>query len=348
MNQEPSFFPFYDRVAQICPIHFLGKLLFSAVLGGLFLGPHFLLKRMAIIEDWSWFLGVLIAGVMLLLFHATHTLHSIFPDMEIRLSEAHKGVYLKPLSRMLSDRNFILAGVFVGVLNCCFGLAFGLPYRDAMGSISISWGFFLAGFVCGMAAWGIVGASASLNAFSRKANESLDFTSPDRCAGTQFLGEACVIFGGVTLIAGVMISVYIGMTEWWWRESWWVKVLTGFWIAYPYLMSLVAFLAPVTVMHRMLRRYKTKTETEFRNRSAEIRRVLEEESLDADESRRKRDDYEYLQRLRAELHDMRTWPFSVRSSVKYGVVVVGNVIATVSTAITWLDKLKELANKGQG
>jgi len=98
-------------------------------------------------------------------------------------------------------------------------------------------------------------------------------------------------------------------------------------------------------MHGLLRRYKTEKEIEFRDRSAEIRQSLEEESLDAEESRRERDNYEYLQRLRAELHDMRTWPFSVGSSVKYGVVVAGNVIATVMTV--WGDCIKHLISPGQ-
>ena len=60
-----------------------------------------------------------------------------------------------------------------------------------------------------MAAWGIVGASASLNAFARKANDSLDFTAPGRCAGTQFLGGASTIFALVTLLLLIVVVLVL-------------------------------------------------------------------------------------------------------------------------------------------
>ena len=63
---------------------------------------------------------------------------------------------MTPLTRILSDRNLVLAGLFFGLLNCGFGYAFGLPYSKALAVATILSGYFLAGSVCGLAVFGIL------------------------------------------------------------------------------------------------------------------------------------------------------------------------------------------------
>ena len=64
-----------------------------------------------------------------------------------------------------------------------------------------------------MGVLGIYGVFVAISEFSHILKPSLDFTSPDNCGGTLFIGAALVVFGSVTMIAGVMISIYILKTN---------------------------------------------------------------------------------------------------------------------------------------
>lgn len=282
-----KFLPFYERL----PGYIVGKILVSIVLGLVFLAAHYVSIRNDIFKDWSWFLSVLISAAMLCLYYATHTLRHIFPEMDMHLRSDSNEIYMTPLNRILSNRNFILAGLFFGILNCGLGSWFGLPYDKRLAVLTILSGYFLAGFVCGMAVFGIYGASVSISAFSRKVKSSLDFTSPDCCGGTLFLGEALVIFSSVTLIVGVMISVYILKTDWTGSDTWWIKSLKYFWIAFPYVMSLAALIAPAFSINRALSEYKMEQKVATQERLTEIRNRLNENQLDATERKELREEY---------------------------------------------------------
>lgn len=323
-----KFLPFYERLIR----HIVGKVLVSALLGLAFLGAHYVSIGNKVFTDWSWFLSALISAAMLCLYYATHTLRTILPEMNMRLGHGGDEVFMTPLNRILSDRHFVLAGLIFGLLNCGFGYCFGLPYWETPAILTILGGYFLAGFVCGMAAFGIYGVSVSISAFARKAKGSSDFTSPDRCGGTLFLGEALVIFSSVTLIVGVMISVYILKAAWTGGNRWWIISLKGFWIAFPYVMSLVALIVPAVPLNKALREYKMEQEDVLRDHLAEIRKRLEDNQLDAAQRKEVREDYEFQQGIRKELHRMRTWPYGLGANLKYLVIFVVNLFASVESA----------------
>lgn len=329
------FLPFYERVTTRFPVPFLGKLLISVLLGLVFLAAHFVSVRGEILGDWSWFLAVLISTAMLCLYYATHTLQTMFPEMRMRLGAGRDEIYWTPLRRILSDRNFVWAGVFFGFLNCGFGYAFESPYTEGLAFFTIFGGYFLAGFVCGMAVFGIYGVSVAINAFSHEAKPSLDFTSPDHCGGTQFIGDALVVFGSITLIVGVMISVYILRAPWT-REMWWVTSLMWCWVVFPYVASLVALIGPAVEMNRVLREYKVEQEVVLKDRLTTLHRRLEDGQLDATERKTLRADYEYQTRMRNDLYSMRTWPYGLRSNLKYITVFVINLFASVDSVREWL------------
>lgn len=330
--EDPKFLPFYERMTIRFPVYVIGKLLVSAFLGLIFLAAHYVSIGNRVFNDWSWFLSVLISTAMLCLYYATHTLRTIFPEMDMRLRPDGDEVYMTPLKRILSDRNFILAGLFFGLLNCGFGYTFGLPYLKGLAVFTILGGFFLAGFVCGMAVFGIYGILVAINAFSRKAKRSLDFTSPDRCGGTVFLGEALVVISSGMLITGVMISIYILKADWTGDNTWWITSLKWFWVAFPYVMSLVALIAPAVGIHKALEEYKMVEEVVFRDRLAELRKRLENNKLGATVRGALRADYEFRRIMREDLHRMRTWPYGLSSNLKYLTVFVANFFASVDSA----------------
>lgn len=335
---DSTLIPFYERLTYGFPGIF-AKVLISILLGLAFLVPHYLIVENKVFDDWSWFLSVLITIAMLNLYYATHKFRAILPEMDTRLPSDGDKVYMTPLKSVLSDRNFILAGSFFGLLNCVFGLYFGLPYNESLERTTILWGYFLAGFVCGMAVFGIYGISLSISAFARKAKASFDFTSPDRCGRTLFLGEALVVFSSVTLVVGVMITVYIWMTDWAAEITWEINSIKYFWVAFPYVMSLVALFAPAIPINKALREYKSEQEADVLSRLTKIRNRLADDRIQAKERKELREDYEFQTGIREKVYNMRTWPFGLRANGKYLTVFMSNLLVTVKSSSNWLDNV---------
>ena len=333
-NQE--FLPIYERIANGLNCGYAtGRVLVSGILGLAFVVPHYvaLIRAGEKITDWSWFLAVLITTAMLCLYYATYTLKALLPEMDARLQGKNKQIFLAPLKKKLSDQNFAIAGLIFGLLNCAFGYWFGLPYSRVSTVVTILIGYFLAGFVCGMAVWGIYGVFEPIKAFSLKARDSFDFTEPDNCGGTGFLGDALIVFASVTLIVGVMISIYVLKTDWQRDNSFRVVALKGVWIVFPYLCSLLALVGPAVPINGQLRAYKAERESRLKKGLTDVREKLEKD-LPVDERKDLHEQYEFQQSQRKELHSMRTWPFGLAANLKYLSVLGGNLFAHISAALT--------------
>jgi hypothetical protein len=333
------FYPFYERLLAQFPGQLIGKVLVSTLIGLAFLVGHYVSIGNKVFDDWSWFLSVLIITATLCLYYATHILRTLLPEMDLRLRQCDNQVYMPTLIRILSDHNFILAGLFFGLLNSGIGYFFGLPYHEEIAVITILSGYFLAGFVCGMAVFGIYGVSVTIGAFSLKAKPSFDFTSPDRCGGTLFLGEALVEFSLVTLLVGVMISVYILKAKWTGDNTGWIRALKYIWIVFPYVMSLVALIAPAVPINSELRQYKMEQEDELQKQLTKIRENLEDDQIDPAKRKDLHEDYEFQQSVREELHGMRTWPYGVGANIKYLAGVGSSLFASVESASSWMHKI---------
>lgn len=335
-----KFFPFYERIACRIPGYIFRRVLVSAILGLVFLAVHCLsIGNQAFgigRSDWSWFLGILISTAMLCLYYATHTLRAMFPKMNARLNAGGKKFCMQVVMGVLSDYNFVRIGLIFGLLNCAFGFSFGLPYSHGLAIWTILFGYFLAGFVCGMAVWGIYGVFVAIRAFSREARDFFDFTSPDHCGGTLFLGEALIKFGSVTFIVGVMISVYILKTHWTRETTLWITSLQGFWIVFPYLASLFAYIGPAVPISEQLKDYKIEQERILQERLHKIQQDLEDEAADSAKRKDLREDYEFRQNKRKQLHSMWTWPFDFGAHLRYVIVLGANSL--LHKYVPWLTK----------
>jgi hypothetical protein len=192
-------------------------------------------------------------------------------------------------------------------------------------------GFFLVGFINGMAVLGIYGVFVTIRRFSEAAALSFDFTAPDNCGGTLFIGDTLVAFSSATLIVGVMISIYIANTHWERIESWQIDSLKNAWIVFPYIMSLVVLIAPAVPLHNELIRFKVEQEAVLKKRLAEIRSTLANHQANTARRKDLRDDYEFGRSVRSDLHNMRTWPFGIGARLTYVVVFVSNIITSKST-----------------
>jgi hypothetical protein len=334
-----TFTPFYEGGPGWF-LGLIGKLLVAAGLGLLFFVPHAVAVDGQVVKDWSWFLAALITTAMLALYYATDTLRGLLPEMSLRLrakdGKCRDHVFMTPLRRILSDRYFVLAGCVVGVVNASAGYLFGIPDPSTCPFYTTLFGFFLAGFVCGMATLGIFGVSFVVAHFAKRAQDSFDYMAPDHCGGVQFIGEGLVVFSSVTLIVGVMMSVYIHAFPWT-NKAWWVAALQWVWIVLPYGLSLVVLMWPAVPLNDALRRYKVREEEKQLVEIAEIRRKLDAKPR-VGAKKDLREDYAYEQNIRKELHAMGTWPHGMSANLKYLGIFAANLLASASTAVSLLGK----------
>ena len=62
----------------------------------------------------------------------------------------------------------------------------------------------------------------------------------------------------------------------------------------------------------------------------------EGEKLDAAQRSELRADYDFQQNIREHLQKMRTWPYDLSANIKYLIVFLANLAASVATVIQWM------------
>jgi hypothetical protein len=320
--ERPGFHPFYWRVVSTSRRPVMAQVCFAVILGLAFLVPHLVTTGKAMFEDLSWMVAGLIVAAVLLLCYATSILLGLIAEADTRVSSQFRHLYLDPLQFWLSDTKFILAGIFFGTLNCVMGGAFGVPYTAVSSKVTIFFGFFLVGFVAGMAAYGLAGVFGFMRGFVR-AQPALDYRDPDRCAGMSFFGEGLVKFSVLNLVMGVMISMYIVFAPWTHRGQLLVQILMWAWIAFPFIVSFAHLLGPGSVVHALLARYKKKMYAAI---AADVRSTREKLSAANADTRGLREELEYNLKLQNEIYGMKTWPFSPASIAHFAIAFWVNAI----------------------
>lgn len=326
---EQEFIPFYERILGN---HVVGKIMLSVGVGFAFLGAYsaiagperFGLKRF---DDWTWFLALLISVAMLCVFYATDTLRDLLREIDRYLGDDAKAVRAHALL-LLTDGKFVTSGIVFGLLNCGFALLFGTP---SIAPWTLFVGYFMAGFVCGLAILGIVAVLRISDVFASKTKDTFDFTAPDSCGGISFVGDALTVFAAVTLVVGMMISIYVWQTDWTNQHSW-VFVLKAAWLLFPYLCSLVVWIVPAMPFNEALTEYKIREEADLQRRARDTQQQIEK-ALAVSDAKELREKYQFQQEARKQLHLMRTWPFRTSANLKYCSAIGGNLFAQVSTAI---------------
>jgi len=348
-NRPRKFQPFYEAVTVGLPgpALLIWKVGLAVALGIAFLLALFITIGKGIFADWAWLLSLMITTSLLSLYYATDALRRLFPHMDSRLHEhgepfsRARQTYYRTLRKRLSDRAFVGAGVFFGIVNCVMGYLFGVPTAFSwVGRIAIFSAFFVVGFICGMAALAIYAILETVRDFVRAPHLELDYSAPDGCGGMRFLGEALVKFGSVTLIMGVLIAIYIVNFPWAREGNFLVRGFRWFWIAWPFALSLIVLLAPSAEISGVLSDYKVARQDELDERLAELRKSASNPSLASSDRAAARKDYEYYSKQRQDVYHMSTWPYGFGSSVKYASVLIANAGAlAISSAKTIIEKL---------
>jgi len=312
-----GFYPFFDRAADWFPAPVIAKGVVCLLLGIGFLWAGFP------------FLAVLIGSGVAALYYGSHTFRGMLRHLDLWSEPAGSEIYRKTIGGVLRDRNFVAAGILFGVVNTWMGRQFGVPQDLANRAIEFG-GFFVVGFVCGMAVLGILGVAATVHSFTTSGKVRFDYTEPDHCGGMGFLGDALLKFGAVTLIEGVLIWLYLRHTRWDYLNAAPVAALGMFWAAFPFLLSLIVWLLPAQFVGRALEDYKVREEGLLQSRLSELRKRIENPALPAPDREEARKEYDYRVALRVELYRMQTSPFSLLAAAKYAAVFLVHGAAAVS------------------
>lgn len=333
-----DFKPLYERWMGGGPGGFVNKFLYSILLGIFVLGLHFLIIEDQLFENYGWILSLIIIVASLSLFFATHTFKRLFPRLNNYLTDEQKEAFISDVEKYLSDKIFLFYGFLFGVLNSLMGIAFGLPdlYETILNQSVLILGYFLAGFVCGLALSGIVGVTRTLSNLFVTEHSFLDYTSHDKCGGTQFVGWALLTFSLVTLVVGLLITSYISYTSWTQKDFVLVNVLYFGWIALPYVASVFVLIIPAISINKLLTKYKISQDKKLSNQIAEIFQELESEGISGERKQELYADYEFQTQMRATLHQMRTWPFGVGTNSTYFLSVGASLFGTVTNIQSWV------------
>ncbi|MEO1583311.1 MAG: hypothetical protein AAFR96_01920 [Planctomycetota bacterium] len=252
--------------------------------------------------------------------------------------------------RLGSQRMLIVGGGFA-VVNCLFGLGFGVPAPpDMPGPIIAFVGYALIGLTCGMAANGIFAVVDLTNRYAEIADVKYDFTHPDGCGGLAPVGSAIAHFSLVTLGMGVLIAFYITHSEWSRQDDPRVQIAISAWSGFPFLLSALVLVAPMSIFRRLAIAYKLEQDGAISSKLASLQAMLEpgpsgngpDHAPNHDASDRPESGpqshpeaeailktIERLREDRAKLSAMRTWPYPLSAQIAYVVGLLPAALAAV-------------------
>jgi MFS family permease len=330
-----SFEPFYERLLGSGVWSFISKILFAIGLSAGFFILHYMTIGTAIFTQSGWLLSVIILMALLALFFATHTFR-LFLSKLIALQEERDERVASAIVHYLSDRYFIYSGLFFALADIALGYIFGLPevYATPLEQSIIGLGHMIAGFVCGVALWGIIGVIQTMVVVAESPLR-FDYTADDRCGGTGFIGWALLVFSVVTLLVGILITLYLSLTPWSGERTLMVHAIFFSWLIMPYIASIFVLLVPAILINRALVRYKMEKGIKFTESICVIVEKLESGDHQSDLHEK----YKFQSTMRKVLYEMRTWPFTMSTNSAYFISLSTSFYSTYTSLQGWLSKV---------
>jgi hypothetical protein len=340
-----EFKPFYDRFAE----QLLSKVLVAFGLGFAFFLLHWLALGHEIYKHSGWVLSPLISFAVLFQYYATDTFRNALPEMQARLNERNEHFLCEYANEVLSDWEFVKTGLFFGVLNTFMGVLFGLPtaYQGFFPAATSYIGFFIAGFVCGIPVQGIIGVWRVFEKFATTQTLKVNYAAHDGRGGMEFVGAALARFAAVTLTEGVIIAWYIVHMQWSRQHNPYVNLVFLFWVTWPFILSTFVLIAPCVGLHRSLERAKREEDDRIQDKIRGIENQIDSASSQQTETLLK--SYEHYKERRVALDKMRTWPYGYSAKIKYGGILLGNVlVAGMNVAEHWpnITEFREIIRHG--
>lgn len=278
-----------------------------------------------IIEDFSFFLAILNAVGLYLVYRATDTfrefivnLFQLTKDDNVKTAEWILKAYKE---RFLGGRTIIF-GVCFGVVNCILALAFGICYQVLEQYYLLATFLlqvFTIGFIGGITVSATVVVVKIINRVSLKDDINLAYFYPDKCAGTLVIGNILFIFSIYFIIIGVLIFLFIHNYQWVRMESgvnnYYVNALIVFWKVFPFVLSGIIFFLPTKKINAILKEYKMFEQLKIRRRMNYLTGIIMSLESDNKEAREKIEildnHYQKLERIDKEISELNTWPYNL-------------------------------------
>lgn len=312
---------FYERIVKRLN---LSPLVASVGLSFVVFAFHYLLAlfyHINIFRDFSFLLSFMIGLNLYLILSATKRLREYVVNLvvltKISIDQFRK-TFLTILNKTTKNFSLIPYGIVFGVVNCVFGFLFGHWYLQTPLLVSLAFQHFLVGFLAGMAAGGTVGVINLVNQLDQCGELNLNYFHPDKCAGTLMVGKLVFTFATYVLFMGFFIALYIFLSPWSNPVHYpALKYLIYFWMAFPFIVSLVVFIFPIVELHKILSDYKQSRRVENSNKMLDLVKKFDEPSLRKKEIQTLGILQEHVKLTDAFLNDMNTWPYDLRYKATY-------------------------------
>jgi hypothetical protein len=335
-TRSPSHFIYEHAVSR----GILGRTVVCASLGFVFLALRWLAVGSEALWDWSLLLAVMISTSAAAVYYATRVLDGLVLQLaEVsRTPDGVRGTFRSHLT----DVAFVAYGVLFGTVNAACGALFGTWPAGSLGlaALTLYGGFFLVGFICGFAVAGIHGVIKGVR-FSA-AGLIPDPGDLDGCGGFLFLGTGLVKFASVTLMVGVLISIYILNAPWTHTSppaSIQVRLVEWIWVIWPFALSALVLAVPAFAISAALRHWKDDRVRVLSQRIRALGQQIEGRQPGTPERATLQAEYEFEGRRRVEVYSMRVWPLRLGSYLNYAGVVVGHLVAAVTNVVQNIHKL---------
>jgi hypothetical protein len=257
-TQKTNFYPFYDPYRDSGLLGYGFKLGISLTLGAAYslLQYYTLTDKMVFISESCWILGVIISTACFALYVATEVFRSNLSTMR----EIEGGtVSLQVVDQWMNDKWLLLAGFAFATANTTVGHILGVPtaFYESTSALTMAYfGFFLAGFACGMGLLAIASVIALYLKFAPNLQHLLDANNPDGNGGIKELGDSLWFFGGLIGAVGILISVNMFGVNWTNMFQSYSQFIFLFWVSLPYVLAVSVVLIPGLAVRRQVSYYK--------------------------------------------------------------------------------------------
>ncbi len=320
-----KFNPFFCRYLKKGFIPLFSKVLISLFAGALFIIPRLSIssKTRDFVEDKSYLIGLIIVVAFLTLYYATYTLKELLHKMHSFLNVENPDEFFKKYIHSLRDIKFILFGIAFSILNTSIGIYLGIKDVGSVYFYVLIWGYFLAGFICGMAVLGIYTVLNLMHNYAKHEGLQLDYRSPDNCGGLQFIGNSVLKFCLVIILTGSLIAGYILFAPWQ-SDGIFRSIVKNFWIVFPFLAAITITFSPIHDFSKLLIAFKNTKDAEFSNEILNLDALRTEEN--PEELKEINDKIDRLEEERTKVFKMNTIPLKKGSKMWF---IMGNVASLI-------------------
>lgn len=355
-----EYLTFYEKFRAFLKID---SLTVSLGFGVLLFTLHFIstflengINEYSIIQDFSFFLALMNATGLYLVFSATEKLRSFLVNL-IQLTklddEQSANNFLSLYKSQFLGKRTLLFGISFGLVNSLFAYLFGVCYSDNSEHYLLTTFYlqiFSIGFIGGVTVNATTVIVKLINSISIKDDINLTYFYPDKCAGTLIIGNILFIFSIHFILIGILIFLFIHNFEWTSLESknpnQYIIALIEFWKIFPFLLSGIVFFIPVKKLNIILREYKIFEQLKVRKRMNYLSGMIMGLESDSEKSKEKIEildnHYQKLLRIDKEIGELNTWPYNLAYRTTFlGIflpVVIGIILEISKQLISGLFK----------